>query len=49
MFEKLSATGEWQTYAKEKALVADMITGSELQKYFLDERSKHKEILASSE
>ncbi len=49
MFEKLSATEEWQTYAKEKALVADMITGSELQKYFLDERSKHKEILASSE
>ena len=49
MFEKLSATEEWQTYAKEKALVADMITGSELQKYFLDERAKHKEILASSE
>jgi tripartite-type tricarboxylate transporter receptor subunit TctC len=49
LFEKLSATEEWQTYAKEKALVADMITGNELQAYFLDERAKHKEILASSE
>jgi tripartite-type tricarboxylate transporter receptor subunit TctC len=49
LFEKLAATEEWQTYAKEKALVADMITGSELQDYFLDERAKHKQILASSE
>ncbi|MEM6758256.1 MAG: tripartite tricarboxylate transporter substrate binding protein [Pseudomonadota bacterium] len=45
MFEKLAATKEWQTYASEKALVADMITGDELQAYFLDERAKHDAIL----
>ena len=45
MFEKLAATEEWQTYASEKALVADMITGDALQAYFLDERAKHDAIL----
>lgn len=47
MFEKLAATEEWQTYASEKALVADMITGDTLQSYFLEERNKHSEILTS--
>ena len=47
MFESLAATEEWQTYASEKALVADMITGDELQAYFLEERSKHDTILTS--
>ncbi|WP_255449683.1 Bug family tripartite tricarboxylate transporter substrate binding protein [Shimia ponticola] len=47
MFEQLAATEEWQTYASEKALVADMITGDELQAYFLEERSKHDTILNS--
>ncbi|MEL7428795.1 MAG: tripartite tricarboxylate transporter substrate binding protein, partial [Pseudomonadota bacterium] len=47
MFEKLAATEEWQTYAAEKALVADMITGDELQNYFLEERGKHADLLAA--
>ncbi|MEM1301657.1 MAG: tripartite tricarboxylate transporter substrate binding protein [Pseudomonadota bacterium] len=47
MFENLAATEEWQTYAFEKALVADMITGDDLQAYFLEERSKHDTILNS--
>ena len=47
MFEKLAATEEWQTYASEKALVADMITGDALQAYFLEERAKHDTILNS--
>jgi len=45
MFENLAATEEWQTYASEKALVADMITGDDLQAYFLEERAKHDAIL----
>ena len=49
MFEKLAETEEWQTYASEKALVADMITGDELQSYFLEERDKHQAILADME
>jgi len=47
MFEQLAATEEWQTYASEKALVADMITGDDLQAYFLEERAKHDTILNS--
>jgi len=49
MFEQLAATEEWQTYASEKALVADMITGDALQSYFLEERAKHDAILQSME
>ncbi len=47
MFEKLNATEEWQTYTKEKALMADFLTGQELQDYFLEERAKHDELLGS--
>lgn len=45
MFEQLSQTEEWQTYTKEKALMADFLTGDDLQAYFLEERAKHDEIL----
>lgn len=45
MFEKLAATEEWQTYTKEKALMADFLTGDELQAYFLEERDKHADLL----
>ncbi|SIT13138.1 Tripartite-type tricarboxylate transporter, receptor component TctC [Roseivivax lentus] len=47
MFEKLNATEEWQTYTQEKALMADFLTGQELQDYFLEERAKHDELLGS--
>lgn len=46
MFRKLGETEEWQTYAAENTLVTDMITGQELQDYFLIERDKHAAILA---
>ncbi len=45
MFEALSQTEEWQTYTADKALMADFLTGDELQAYFLEERAKHAEIL----
>ncbi|WP_227268669.1 tripartite tricarboxylate transporter substrate binding protein [Roseobacter weihaiensis] len=45
MFEKLNASEEWQTYTTEKALMADFLTGDELQAYFLDERGKHADLL----
>jgi len=47
MFEKLSQSEEWQTYTKEKALMADFLTGDELQAYFLEERNKHADLLNS--
>jgi tripartite-type tricarboxylate transporter receptor subunit TctC len=49
MLVKLGQTAEWQEYASSKALVSDMMTGDELQAYFLDERSKHGTILAALE
>jgi len=49
MLKKLGQTEEWQTYTAEKALVADMITGDELQEYFLEERAKHDAILKEIE
>ncbi|MDX8347471.1 tripartite tricarboxylate transporter substrate binding protein [Cognatiyoonia sp. IB215446] len=45
MFENLSASEEWQTYTAEKALMADFLTGEELQAYFLEEREKHADLL----
>lgn len=47
MFENLSESEEWQTYTAEKALMADFLTGEELQAYFLEERAKHAELLDS--
>lgn len=49
MFETLSESEEWQTYTREKALMADLMTGQELQDYFLAEREKHAAILAEME
>lgn len=45
MFEKLSQTEEWQSYTQKQALLADFLTGEELQAYFLEERAKHAELL----
>ena len=45
MFRALSETEEWKTYTQEKALMADFLTGDELQAYFLEERAKHADIL----
>lgn len=47
MFENLSQSQEWQTYTAEKALMADFLTGEELQTYFLEERAMHAELLSS--
>ncbi len=47
MFENLSQSEEWQTYTAEKALMADFLTGEELQAYFLEERAKHADLLES--
>lgn len=49
MLQQLAATEEWQTYTSEKALVADMIVGDDLQSYFLEERDKHAAILQEIE
>ncbi len=45
MFRQLSETEEWTTYTEEKALMADFLTGDDLQAYFLEERAKHADIL----
>lgn len=47
MFRKLSESEEWQTYTQEQALVADFLSGDELQAYFLEERAKHAELLSA--
>ncbi|MEM8690445.1 MAG: tripartite tricarboxylate transporter substrate binding protein [Pseudomonadota bacterium] len=49
VFRQLSETEEWKTYTADKALMADFLTGDELQAYFLEEREKHAEILAAME
>lgn len=49
MFENLSQTEEWQQYTTDKALMADFLTGDELQAYFLEERAKHEAILSDME
>lgn len=47
MFEKLNASDEWQTYTEEKALLAEFLTGDDLQSYFVEERAKHADLLSS--
>ncbi len=47
MFEKLNASEEWQTYTKEKSLAPEFLTGTNLQEYFVTERSKHADLLES--
>ena len=49
MFQKLSETEEWQQYTTDKALMADFLSGDELQTYFLEERAKHATILTDME
>jgi tripartite-type tricarboxylate transporter receptor subunit TctC len=47
VFEQLHASQEWQDYAKEQALLTEFLTGADLQAYFLEERTKHSELLTS--
>lgn len=47
MFQKLSESEEWQTYTAEKALMAEFLTGDDLQAYFLEERGLHADLLAT--
>ncbi|MEL6679025.1 MAG: tripartite tricarboxylate transporter substrate binding protein [Pseudomonadota bacterium] len=47
LFEAVAATEEWQTYAADKALLTDFLTGDDLQTYFLGERGLHEELLRS--
>ena len=49
MFKKLSETEEWQQYTTDKALMADFLSGDDLQTYFLEERAKHATILTDME
>ncbi|TCO70842.1 Bug family tripartite tricarboxylate transporter substrate binding protein [Rhodovulum euryhalinum] len=46
MFEKLSQTEEWQTYAADEALDATFLSGDALQEFLLNGREVHREILA---
>ncbi|MEM9429081.1 MAG: tripartite tricarboxylate transporter substrate-binding protein [Pseudomonadota bacterium] len=45
LLTELAASEEWQTYANENALDTSLLTGAELEAYFLEERAKHEEIL----
>ncbi|MCO8145658.1 tripartite tricarboxylate transporter substrate binding protein [Rhodovulum tesquicola] len=45
LLQKLHESEEWQTYARDQALLTDFLTGDELQAYFLSEREKHRDIL----
>jgi putative tricarboxylic transport membrane protein len=47
MFQKLSQTPEWTTYTEEQALLSEVVTGDDLQAYFLEERTKHADLLKS--
>jgi len=49
MFEALSQSEEWQTYMGENALMGDLLTGEDLQAYFLAEREKHRVLLDAME
>ena len=46
MFEQLSALPKnGRHYTADEALMADFLTGDDLQAYFLEERDKHAELL----
>jgi tripartite-type tricarboxylate transporter receptor subunit TctC len=47
MLTQLSQTQEWQDYAAKSALLADLMTGDELQDYLLAEREKHRALLTA--
>ncbi len=49
MFQALSQTEAWQSYASEQALLTDFLAGDALQQYFLEERELHQELLSSIE
>jgi tripartite-type tricarboxylate transporter receptor subunit TctC len=45
LFTRLAQTAEWTEYAASEALDPTMLTGAELQAYFLAERDKHAKLL----
>lgn len=45
VFTKVHNSAQWKAHAKKKALFRDFLTGSKLQKFFLEERTKHKALL----
>lgn len=45
LFAKLNASEAWQTYANDEALDTSLLTGDDLQAYFLKERAKHSDLL----
>ncbi|MGC9419802.1 MAG: Bug family tripartite tricarboxylate transporter substrate binding protein [Rhodovulum sp.] len=47
MFTKLSQTDEWQKYAADEALDAQLLTGDDLQQFLLQGRETHRKILDS--
>ena len=47
LFDKVYKSKEWQDYCAQKALQCAWLTGDPLQKYFLEERAKHKQVLMS--
>lgn len=47
MFEQLAALPEWKKYTQDEALDASLLTGDDLQAYFLREREKHADLLAA--
>ena len=47
MFEALAQTEEWKAYTADNALLGDLLTGDDLQAYFLAEREKHRALLES--
>ncbi|SIO57130.1 Tripartite-type tricarboxylate transporter, receptor component TctC [Rhodovulum sp. ES.010] len=47
MFRQVSETEEWQTYAADEALDAQLLTGDDLQEFLLQGRETHRKILDS--
>lgn len=45
VFTKVHNSAQWKKHAKKKALFRDFLTGSKLQEFFLEERTKHKGLL----
>ncbi len=47
MFDKLNQTEAWVSYTQDEALNADYLTGDDLQAYFIEERTRHADLLKS--
>jgi tripartite-type tricarboxylate transporter receptor subunit TctC len=45
VFEKVHNSDQWKQHARKKALFRDFLTGGDLQKFFLAERDKHRNLL----